>query len=86
LTCSFTNEEWQKLPEETIQQIQEAQEVAKAKKRNIAATSTTNKEDHADNSNNNEKEEPVTSNGVWFGSGAYSSDNQVAKARKTGSS
>jgi hypothetical protein len=59
--------------------------VAKAKKRNIAAVSTNNEEDHADN-NNEGKEEPVTSNGVRFGSGAYSSDGRVAKARKPGSS
>ena len=84
LNRNFTNEEWKKLPEETTQQIREAQEAAKAKKRNIAAASTNQEEDHAEN--DNETEEPVTSIEVRFGSGAYSSEKRAAKAWKTGSS
>lgn len=84
LTRNFSNDEWRKLSPEIIQQVRDAREAGKAvtgaKKRNVAAMATEPEEELGDKPDE-EQQDQVASNGVRFGSGAYSNKKSTTNRR-----
>jgi hypothetical protein len=88
LTRSYTNDEWRKLSPEIIKEIRDArdaQEAGKAyggdaKKRNVAAVVAKQVVEVAETPNNDHREDG--SNGMAFGSGAYSNKRRAVARRQ----